>query len=173
MNAPSPLIDAAYERYAACVRALHRLFVDGKGDGDEADALRDRMDEPWEALTSEQQALASGLTADLNWIRREPARPREPREAVLAELEAARKHEDWRAALEILRRAAPYLPRPAVAYRRGVAWEALGDPESARLFFEHEAASEMERPAPKSIPTWARRDRVQIPKLPRLEGVAA
>src|SRR4051812_27483827 len=104
MSTPATLIDAVYERYAACVRALHRLFVEGKDESDEADELRDRMDEPWEALTPEQQALVSGLTADLNWIRREPVCPPAAREAVLAEemprQEAARRSGDWRSLLE-------------------------------------------------------------------------
>jgi hypothetical protein len=170
MNAPAPLIDAAYERYARCVRALHALFMGGKGESDEADALRDQMDEPWEALTEAQRELVSGLTADLNWIRREPKRPNVARDSVLTEalpkLVAALGAGDWRSVLETLREAAPDLARSKVAELRGRAWHALGDHDSARLFLEHARS-------PKPVPVWARMSRVHLTRSPRLVEVVS
>jgi hypothetical protein len=164
MNAPSSPIDPAYERYASFVRALHRLFLEGKGESDEADALRDQMDEPWEALTEEQRALVSGLTADLNWIRREPARSHPERDEVLTEdlpkMGAAIEAGDWRVVLEILRRAAPRLARPYVAELRARAWEGLGDHESGRLFAQHATGA-------RPTPAWAQNNRLHIPRSPR------
>lgn len=165
MNAPTHLIDPTYEQYAACVRALHRLFLEGKGESEEADELRDRMDEPWETLTVEQQALVSGLTADLNWIRREPVRAEAARDVVLTEdlpkLGAAIKIGEWRSVLEILRRAAPYLARQKVAEFRAQAWEGLGDHDSARLFSEHATS-------PRPMPAWALNSQLHITRSPRL-----
>jgi hypothetical protein len=173
MDAPTPLIDLPYEQYAACARALHCLFLAGEGESDEADELRDRMDEHWEALTEEQRALVSGLTADLNWIRREPVRAEAARDAVLTEdlpkLAAAIKSGEWRSVLETLRRAAPYLTRPTVAEMRGRAWEGLGDDDSARLFFEH-ALSFEHAAGPRPMPVWALNSQIHITRSPRLAG---
>ena len=62
---PGPL-----REYTSSVCSLHRLSMANKSDGPEADGLRDEMDRMWEALTSEQQKIASRLMADLNQVRR-------------------------------------------------------------------------------------------------------
>ena len=64
---PSP---TSYDRYIACVRALHALLSMGRGESAAADNLRDQMDEPWEDLTEDQRADASKLSARLNAARR-------------------------------------------------------------------------------------------------------
>ena len=49
---------SAYEEYVALHRQLVVLIADGKDDGDltpETDALRDRMDAPWYAMTEEER----------------------------------------------------------------------------------------------------------------------
>lgn len=52
---------AAYEEYVALHRQLVGLIAEGKDDGDvtpETDALRDRMDAPWYAMTEEERSRA-------------------------------------------------------------------------------------------------------------------
>jgi DNA-binding CsgD family transcriptional regulator len=53
--------------YLALLRQLHGLISEGKGESEDADRLRDRMDEPWLHLTAEDIARIDklGATGDL------------------------------------------------------------------------------------------------------------
>jgi len=55
----------AYEQYEKLLRELHELIAQGKGETDEADEIRDRMDRPWHALTLEEQERLSQLSEEL------------------------------------------------------------------------------------------------------------
>src|SRR5258708_38149147 len=55
--------------YARLLTEMHRLIREGKGDSEEAEALADRMDAPWYAMTAQEQARMRGLSADLHALR--------------------------------------------------------------------------------------------------------
>src|SRR5205809_7433475 len=60
--------------YARLLIEMHQLIDQGKGDAEEAEALADRMDAPWHAMTAREQARMRGLATDLNTLR--DGRPR-------------------------------------------------------------------------------------------------
>src|SRR5260221_5301287 len=52
--------------YARLLRKSHNLLAEGRGESAEAEALAERMDQPWCAMTAEEQKRMRGLSADLN-----------------------------------------------------------------------------------------------------------
>ena len=55
----------AYEQCNKLLRELHELIAQGKGETDEADEIRDRMDRPERELTLEEEELLSQLSEEL------------------------------------------------------------------------------------------------------------
>ena len=51
--------------YVRLLHQLHRLIVDGKGESDEAEEIRDHMDYPWRHLNAEELAFVDQLSVDL------------------------------------------------------------------------------------------------------------
>ena len=51
--------------HAQLLCRLHGLIAEGKGDRDEADAVRDAMDTSWFAMSSTEQDRMGGLSEDL------------------------------------------------------------------------------------------------------------
>lgn len=51
--------------YRAQLRQLHRMISKGQGDSDEADALRDEMDQSWKGMTKEECDAADRLSSKL------------------------------------------------------------------------------------------------------------
>lgn len=51
--------------YARHLVALHKLDMQGKNESAEADSVRDEMDAPWYAMTTQEQERMGGLSADL------------------------------------------------------------------------------------------------------------
>jgi DNA-binding NarL/FixJ family response regulator len=51
--------------YVALLKQLRGLISDGKGESEEADRLRDRMDAPWLQLTAEEIARIDALASDI------------------------------------------------------------------------------------------------------------
>jgi len=45
---------------------LHDMFNKGKGDTDESDEIRDKMDAPWHNLTSRETKVVNELSAALH-----------------------------------------------------------------------------------------------------------
>lgn len=54
-----------FKKYCELQEKLHALIVNGKCDSDEADALRDQMDEPWDGMSKDEIAEAGRLSAEL------------------------------------------------------------------------------------------------------------
>lgn len=54
------------ERFKAITLRLHQLDRDGKGESEEADALREESDGPWYAMTQEEREEASKYSGDLD-----------------------------------------------------------------------------------------------------------
>jgi hypothetical protein len=133
-----------YVKYERLLQELHHLMAEGKGDTEEADALREEMDEPWWALRREERARLDGLSADLYMLQdQEVFEPLDPSERTPERLGVALKaawdQGDWESLLELLRKGPMFLSPERIAYIRARAYEALGHHETARLFREYAA----------------------------------
>lgn len=127
--------------------ALHRLWVAGKGESPEADAIRDASDGTWHALSEVEQKRLRGLSEDLNEIcdyrPDAPIKEMNPQaQARFVEANEARQRGEWDRALELLRRWRQYITPALLAYLRGGIWYAAGDAETAAVFHEHAARVE-------------------------------
>jgi hypothetical protein len=114
---------------------LHQLIVAGSSACEDADAVRDRLDECWALVTPDERHLLRGLSEDLYSLCDEEA----PREATIREvtriahqLRSAYSGKDWRRTLSLLRRAhlltgerSP-LTRSEIAHIRARCWSELG-----------------------------------------------
>jgi hypothetical protein len=133
-----------YVEYETLLKKLHRLMAEGKGDSEEADAVRDEMDRPERELSREELARLNGLSADLYMLQDdenfEPSDSDEGApELLAARLEAAWHGQDWEKVLELLRRGLTSMARDRVAYMRAWAYGELGHPDTALLFMAYAA----------------------------------
>jgi tetratricopeptide (TPR) repeat protein len=132
-----------YRETVRPLKELHFLMVAGKSDSDEADAVRDSMDDHWYHLSPIETRRVRGLSADLYTLVDPPTPPRQldQETAETCRLaEAAWRNNDWDGTLELLRnRPHPY-PPAHVAFMRAACWEKLGDLETSRLFLERAAS---------------------------------
>ena len=55
-----------YVTYERLLVEIDRLIADGKGDNEEAEAVRDQMDPPWYRLSSEETDHIGSLSIGLN-----------------------------------------------------------------------------------------------------------
>ena len=131
--------------YVAVVRGLlrmHRLAVAGLFESEEADALREAMDEPWQGLSAVERARVAGLSADLNALEglaseRTPAAMNPRAQGKLVEVDEARQRGEWDRALGLLRRWDGDVSGAVASYLRGTIWQHAGDPAVAAVFFAH------------------------------------
>ena len=65
MNRAATSNETPVLEYARHLRALHELDLQGKHNSDEADVIRDQMDAPWYAMTSQEHERMGGLSEDL------------------------------------------------------------------------------------------------------------
>ena len=120
------------------------LIAEGKGDSEEAEALADRMDAPWHAMTTQEQDRMRGLSRDLYALaeggtKQIPMSPDEAKQwhegagAALAGLDAG----DVDPVLGFARRPAPEgLPRHVIPLLQAKCWQRLGDIETAEVFMK-------------------------------------
>ncbi len=54
----------AFVTYVELLNQLHLLIDQGRGENSDADAIRDRMDEPWKHLSSEEIAEIDRLSVE-------------------------------------------------------------------------------------------------------------
>ena len=159
--------------FLVCVRLLRRLdeiIAEGNGDGPEADAVRNQMEEPWYAMTEGEQHLLDLLSADVRTLWKVP-RPRQPPTAeARAGFDAALRTEDWREVLASLHRAPGLTDPPRAALMRAQAWRALGHPDVADEFIAL-ARRLLDTPLPGN--TAVRRRRGQPMVLPMFRNAAA
>lgn len=130
--------------YAQLLRQSHDLIAQNKGDTPEAEALAEQMDQPWSALTAQEQRRMRGLSADLYALREGgPKRIETSPEELAAWQRAARDFYmrselgDVDALLDFLRKPVPTnLPRHIVPFLQARSWEKLGDLETALAFMK-------------------------------------
>jgi tetratricopeptide (TPR) repeat protein len=134
----------AYSSYESLLVRLHELDRAGALDSEEADAVRDQMDEPWARLGRFERERLANLSADLTCDSAESqgTRSTAERAALLAQARSAYAHRQWDALLSLLRATGDQFPRSLVAYMRGRCWSALGRPEAAHRFFEDARAAD-------------------------------
>ena len=126
----------SYLAYAARIRELHRLALEGREESPEADAVRDATDGPWMALSETERERVGGLSEDLYSISEPASEIHETNPQAQAKLvEAIEAHQrgEWERALELVRRWGKYLPPALVSYLRGSIWLEAGDAEAAAL----------------------------------------
>ncbi len=126
--------------YARLLYRLHLLIAEGKGDHEEADALRDEMDAPGYALNQKEHARVGGLSEDLytlveTGVKHVSMSPEE-RKAWGEGIAGAIRAGDWDGALQLLRRAPSDLPADRILFAQAWCWHRLGDPETALVFVQ-------------------------------------
>jgi tetratricopeptide (TPR) repeat protein len=148
-----------HPNYRAVVRGLlqmHRLTLEGRDESEEAEALRESMDEPWYSLSESERKRVTGLSEDLFWVSdnqvaQKPTDMNPQAQTKLIAAYEARQRGEWDRALELLRRWGKHVPPALVSYLRGAIWAAAGGPEVAVAFFEHSCHLEPENGNYKAV----------------------
>lgn len=131
----------AYQQSVQGLLRLHALEMEGKEESEEANVLRDQLEEPWHHLTAEEQKRLHGLSEDLHSLSAtQDTVPKEINPQVQKGLAKAREEVDagnWDKALELLRRWKDHLKPSQLSFQRGCIWQQAGDSATAVLFFEY------------------------------------
>lgn len=133
-----------YVEYETRLKELHRLIAEGKGDDEEADAVRDAMEPLYRRLTDAERERLANLSGDLYMLTGEEvyepatAEERSSSDAQMA-LEEAWERRDWEKVLALLRRGLTFLPIAPVAFLRAATHEGLGHIDTALLFLRYAA----------------------------------
>jgi len=133
-----------YVQYERLLDELSRLMAEGKGDTNEADAVRDEMDAPWYKLSQEEIDRLRGVSADLYMLQEEEVY--EPydgtQEELITALSEPLSRNDYEAILLLLRKGTPFLRPAQVASLRGRCYAMLGHLETGLLFLRYAAEQE-------------------------------
>ncbi len=131
---------SAFQKSVGLLLELHQLYLRGQDEGAEADAIRDAMDPPSQAMTEQERRLVLKLSAHLyNVGDRSMVAP--PALEVQHAFARARKEERWEEVLDLLRDH-PGLAAPRDrSLLRGQAWAGLGAREAAEEFYRDAASS--------------------------------
>jgi len=140
--------------YARMLRELEDLIGKGESNSEAAKAIRSQMDEPWYAMTAQEQDRLSGLSGDLYILKqggpkRVDMSPEQIEQWYQGLKEAAANVDTGQvdAALEFLRQPIPpALRRDIIPFFQSRCWERLGDLETALVFMK-----EAERLHPDSL----------------------
>lgn len=138
-----------YVQYERLLKELSRLMAEGKGNADEADAVRDEMDVPWYKLSEEETKRLRGLSADLYMLQDEEVYEtyEGTHEELRSALSEALSRSDCEAILSLLRKGPRFLKPAHVAGLRGRCYAALGHLETGLLFTRYAAEREPEQAA--------------------------
>jgi|GEM_PF-907384 len=132
--------EAPARAYVKLLIEVHRLIQEGKGDTDEADKVREQMNEPWYEMTDEEQKRLQWLSHDLYALAEGSVQPiamaPEERARYGSEWGRAYAARDWDRALELLRHPPRDIPLHYVAFIQARIWEHLGAPEAALAFMQ-------------------------------------
>lgn len=155
-----PQQDDQYRHYVELLLSHHSHVAAGANDSDETEAIEaieDAMTQLWDELDIDQRRSLSGLSSDLNWVRRRGhLAPRATPSDRVTDADVERAIEasgrgEWHDVLRHLRVCSAKLSPVQVAKLRSTAWQQLGFPQIARQFAGF--ASELERnPMPLPMP---------------------
>jgi len=142
MSADKPLqLSPHLAEYVRLLLDLHRLFIQGKEDTQEADDLRDEMEVPASYLSREEVTFAQGVSGDLYQLQDDEICGRFDAPDQIQEWEArlrdASGQDDWLAVLELERTRPSSRPARDVLLSRALAYEKLGFPDIASAFAEY------------------------------------
>jgi hypothetical protein len=127
-----------YRHYLRDMIRVYFFYDQGKFESQEADDLRDSMEEPWFKLTDEEQKRIRGLALDLNHNRAPKCNNELPPEAgrsILATASELRDAGRFDEALELVRASQDAIFRPSLSLFRGRTWMAMNEIEVAQEFF--------------------------------------
>ena len=134
--------DSSYRKVHDGLLRMHQLFVEGKRDCEEVNAIRDATDEPWNDLSDEEKATLQGLSQDLyevEGVARNKPNAASPLsvEAWLSEAVHAQEKGHLDRALKLLRKCQGCVASGRLAQLRGSIWLEKKDPKTAAIFFKH------------------------------------
>jgi hypothetical protein len=128
----------AFELYANLLCDLHALIAQNNDEGEEGDALRDRMDAPWHKFSEEEIELEGILSVDWYAVNSGGTIKIE-NEFNLGEIFAAIETDSLPESLKNLRKAEANLPQDMRAAIRGMIWSRFGFPYVAHCFYKKAA----------------------------------
>ncbi|MDX1962998.1 MAG: hypothetical protein SFX18_07585 [Pirellulales bacterium] len=136
MNNTQFVTSPSFVEYVELLVQLHSMISTGKGDGEEAENLRDQMDGPWESLTKEQIEITNGLSADLYTIDQAPHPPETETDSdrLLPQIQELHKQGQRLELLTFLRAHQAELNVNVLDYLRAECWLHLGFPAVAEEF---------------------------------------
>ena len=134
-----------FERYVDLLVRLHDAMRGG--DEDEAERLREQMDEPGLHLNKDEIQWVKGLSSDLYMFDDDESfRPLDrPRLQLLSDIKAATDRSDGEAVLQLLRRA-DFVSAEHRAWFRSRAYDTLGYYDLSLRFLSYAASQAPERP---------------------------
>jgi len=136
----NPTIDVNFCHYADLQFHRHQLLATDSEHDRTIESIEDQLTALWATLDEPQRQSLNGMSADLNWIRRNGERaPRGRRADEVADsdrlaLALAIEQRDWHAILLYLRHCAAVVSPPELAQLRAEAYAQLGFPEMAEAF---------------------------------------
>lgn len=139
-NKPTFAANPIYRDHERLFKELHDLIRQGKNESEEADAVREKMEEPWYELSEPEQERLSGLSADLYSLSGEE----KPTNISFAEecklhiaINTAFENKQWEEALSLLRKGPQMYAPNTLATRRARCWYELGHFQAACWFYGH------------------------------------
>jgi tetratricopeptide (TPR) repeat protein len=136
-------LGSALQAYVDLLLKLHQLIVQGKGDSEDSDALRDHMDVYWSRFDDGELKIARQLSADLYTIHNENENLRANADFYSAELAAemgkAHDSKDFLRALELLAERTDEISSGRAAILRGMSYRELGLVQAGLAFMWHSA----------------------------------
>jgi hypothetical protein len=143
----------AFVQEEELLRRMHLLNAQGKGESDEADAIAEASEEPWNKLSPEERARINGMSAALHMLSGEEVYEKTElsQEQLRAALTEAWQRGDAVQVLSLLRKGPAFLKAYEVAYYRSVCYHALGHVETARLFHGHADKLAADAGAPQAV----------------------
>jgi tetratricopeptide (TPR) repeat protein len=128
MTSEKPSVSHAFQQSVGLLWELHELTKLGDEASPRADEIREAMEQPWYSLSSKEQSLIRGLSADLKALDR-PAGALPPvADTLQREIQALCDQMAWVQLLERLISAKEALPDFLFHYLEGLAWLNLGFP---------------------------------------------
>lgn len=129
----------SYLKCEVLLKNLHLFVTEGKNDSEEADQVREEMDDLERDLNSAEMERLNGLSADLYMLQDDEIY--EPGgmvgitpEQLNAQIRAAWENKDWDGMLRLLRKGPGLLSKDQVASLRAEAYGALGHLDTSVLF---------------------------------------
>ena len=133
-----------YVAYERLLIQIHQLIADGKGDDEEVEAVRDRMDAPEQKLTQNEIMRLNSLSADLYMLQDDEVYEsyEGTQEELITALSEPLSRNDYETILSLLCKGTPFLRPAQVAALRGRSYAMLGHLETGLLFMRYAAEKE-------------------------------